>query len=116
MLYFENVTFFHAELGSDICPRVDNHISGDTLQESTRPLVEKNAINQLSTPWILERVFGGGMPFHTNQFGLGKTHWSLETSLAVVEFPPPYHNCNAQSKEPTQLLQPVVFYRHKIWK
>ena len=30
------------------------------------------------------------MPFHTNQLGLGKRHWNLETSSAVVEFPPPY--------------------------
>ena len=28
------------------------------------------------------------MPFHTNQFELGKRHWNLETSSAVVEFPP----------------------------
>ena len=30
------------------------------------------------------------MPFHTNQFGLEKIHWNLETSSAVVEFLPPY--------------------------
>ena len=30
------------------------------------------------------------MPFHTNQLGLGKRHWNLETSSAVVEFPPLY--------------------------
>ena len=35
--------------------------------------------------------FYGGMPFHTNQLGIGKRHWNLETSSAVVEFPPPYH-------------------------
>ena len=35
ILYFENVAFFHAKLGSDVCPRVD---SGDTLQDLTRPL------------------------------------------------------------------------------
>ena len=38
----------------------------------------------------MERVFDGGMPFHTNQFVLGKRHWNFETSSAVVEFPPPY--------------------------
>ena len=38
----------------------------------------------------LEQVFGGVMPFYTNQLGLGKRHWNLETSSAVVEFPPPY--------------------------
>ena len=29
------------------------------------------------------------MPFYTNQLGSGKRHWNLETSSAVVEFPPP---------------------------
>ena len=40
--FFENFTFFHAKLGSDVCPRVDNQTSVDTLQDSTRPLVEKS--------------------------------------------------------------------------
>ena len=31
------------------------------------------------------------MPFYTNQFGLGKSHWNLETSSAIVEFLLPYH-------------------------
>ena len=44
----------------------------------------------LSIPGKLERVFGGGMPFHTNQCVLGKRHWNLETSSVVVEFPPPH--------------------------
>ena len=30
------------------------------------------------------------MPFHTNQSGLGKRPWNLETSSAVVEFLPLY--------------------------
>ena len=30
------------------------------------------------------------MPLHTIQLGIGKRHWNLETSSAVVEFPPPY--------------------------
>ena len=47
--YFENVAFLHAKLGSDVCPRVDNQTSGETLQDLTRPLVEKLAISQLST-------------------------------------------------------------------
>ena len=34
-LYFENVTFFHAKLKSDVCPRVMDQTSGDTLQDST---------------------------------------------------------------------------------
>ena len=44
ILYFENVTFFHAKLGSDVCPRVDNQTSGDTLEDLTRPLVEKSPL------------------------------------------------------------------------
>ena len=40
--YFGDVTFFQAKLGSDVCPRVDNQTSGDTLQKLTRPLVEKS--------------------------------------------------------------------------
>ena len=35
IFYFENVAFFHAKLGSDVCPRVDNQTSGDTLQDLT---------------------------------------------------------------------------------
>ena len=42
ILYFENVVFFHAKLGSDVFPRVDNQTSGDTLQDLTQPLVEKS--------------------------------------------------------------------------
>ena len=30
IFYFGNVAFFHAKLGSGICPRVDNQTSGDT--------------------------------------------------------------------------------------
>ena len=30
------------------------------------------------------------MPFHTNQLGLGKRRWNLETFSAVVEFLPLY--------------------------
>ena len=32
-IYFENVTFLHAKLGSDVCPRVYSQTSGDTLQD-----------------------------------------------------------------------------------
>ena len=42
IFYLENVAFFHAKLGSDVCSRVDNKTSGDTLQDLTRPLVEKS--------------------------------------------------------------------------
>ena len=60
---FKNVAFFHAKLGSDVCPSVDNQTSGDTLQGLTRPLVEKSP-SASYPPWVLERVFGDGMPFH----------------------------------------------------
>ena len=39
IVYFENVAFLHAKLGSDVCPWVDNQTSGDTSQESTRSYV-----------------------------------------------------------------------------
>ena len=42
IFYFEIVTFFRAKLGSDVCPRVDNQTSRDTLQDLTRPLVEES--------------------------------------------------------------------------
>ena len=33
ILYFENVAFFHAKVGSDVCPRIDNQTSVDILQD-----------------------------------------------------------------------------------
>ena len=33
ILYFENFTFFHAKLESDVCSRVNNKTSGDTLPD-----------------------------------------------------------------------------------
>ena len=44
--------------------------------------------------------FSGGMPFHTNQFGLGKRHWNLETFSAVVEFPPLYQRVASVPPQP----------------
>ena len=52
IFYFDNVAFFHAKLGSDICPRVNNQTSGDTLQHLTRPLLE---ILPVIHPQVLER-------------------------------------------------------------
>ena len=92
IFYFENAAFFHAKLGSDVCPRVDNQTSGDTLQDLTRPLSGKITISQLSTHGYWSEFYGGEMPFDTKKFWLGKRHWNLETSSVVVEFPPPY-NC-----------------------
>ena len=60
IFYFENVTFFHTKLGSDVCLRVDNQTSGDTLQDLTRPLVEKSP--SASYPPLGIVVFAGGMP------------------------------------------------------
>ena len=85
---FENVAFFQAKLGLEVFPRVDNHTSGDILLDLTRPLSGKIVVSQLSTMGI-GASFGGGVRFHTNQLGLGKRHWNLETSSAVVEFLPP---------------------------
>ena len=59
IFYFENVAFFHAKLGSDVCHRVDNQTSGDTLQELTRPLSGNIAISKISTH---ERVLVGKYP------------------------------------------------------
>ena len=42
IFYFVNVTLFHAKLGSDVCHRVDNQATDDTLKDSTRPLVNKS--------------------------------------------------------------------------
>ena len=46
IFYFKNVAFFHAKLESDVCPRVDDQTSGDTLQDSTQTLSGKIAISQ----------------------------------------------------------------------
>ena len=78
------------KLGSNVCSRVDNQTTGDTLQDLTRPHSRKKRHQPVIHPWVLERVFGGRMPFHTNQLGLGKRQWNLETSSAAVEFPSKY--------------------------
>ena len=49
IFYFENVASFHTKLGSDVCQRVNNQTSGNTLQDLTRPLNGKIAVSQLST-------------------------------------------------------------------
>ena len=49
IFYFENIAFFHAKLGLDICPRIDNQTSGNTSQDFTPPLVGKIDISQLFT-------------------------------------------------------------------
>ena len=41
ILYFEKVAYFHAELESDVCPRVYNRTSGGTSLDLTQSLVEK---------------------------------------------------------------------------
>ena len=82
ILYFENVAFFHAKLGLDICPRVDNQTSGETLQDLIQPLSEKRH-QPVIHPWVSEQVFNGGMPFHTNQLGLEKSSW-ISTSATYL--------------------------------
>ena len=97
--YFENVAFFHAKLELNTCPRVDNQTSGNTLQDSTQPHSGKIGISY--PPKGIGASFEGGMPFHTNQFGLRRRHWNLETSSAVVEFLPPYlHPTNYYKSRP----------------
>ena len=97
ILYFENVSFFHTKLGLDVW------ITQDRQRNLWRHFTRFNSFTSgkiafmkmpVFHPWVLEQVFSDGMPFHTNQFGLGKRHWNLETSSAVVEFQPPYHWCS----------------------
>ena len=86
IFYFENVAFFHAKLGSEVSPRVDNQTSGDTVRGLTRPL---SYSGEIAISQLLVRIFGGEMLFHTNQIreetlGSGK----LFSSSCI--FPPPY--------------------------
>ena len=67
ILYFEKcLALFHARLGSDVCPRVDNQTLGDTLQDSTRSLVAMDrttsAISQLSTQGYWSEFLEAGCP------------------------------------------------------
>ena len=62
IFYFENVAFFHAKLGLDVCPRVDNQTSGETLQDLTRPPSGKIAISQLSTHGNWNEFLVAGCP------------------------------------------------------
>ena len=62
IFYFENVAFFYAKLGSDVCPWIDNHNSGETLQDLTRPLSGKIAISQLSTHGYWGKFLVAGCP------------------------------------------------------
>ena len=108
VIYFDNSTFLHAKLGSDVCPRVDNQTSGNTLQDLTRPLVQK--LPSASYP-----PMGIGASFrwrdalpHTNQLGLGMRHWNLETSSVVVEFPPPYRNAKNKIIQVKQKYSKIV--------
>ena len=77
--------------GSEVCPRVDNQTSGDTLQDLTRQLVEKLPSASYPPMDIGASFWWRNALPHFNQLGLGKRHWNLETSSAVVEYPPPYH-------------------------
>ena len=69
IFHFENFALFHAKLGSNVCPRVDNQTSGDTLQGLTRPISGKGKIfiNQLRPCQT--------MP-HWGKTHWGKIHWS----------------------------------------
>ena len=73
-------------------PRLAPHGSGGPLLQNCHAtgLHQAQACSCLSMG-KLERVFGGrdALP-RTNQLGLGRRHWNLENSSAVVEFLPPY--------------------------
>ena len=91
IFYFENVTFFHAKqrvgrLPQGRQPNLWRHFTRFNSITSG-----KISISQVSSPWVLEHVFGGGMPFHTNQFGLGKETLASGNLFSGVEFLPPYH-------------------------
>ena len=59
ILYFENFAFFHAKLGSDVRPRVDNQTSGDTTRFNSTTKW-KNRHHPVIHPWVLERVLVAG--------------------------------------------------------
>ena len=45
IIYFEKVTFFHAKLGLDICPWVDNQTSGERhCTKLTQPLSTSRSV------------------------------------------------------------------------
>ena len=63
------------------------------LHDLTLPIVEKSP-SAVIRPWVLKRVFGGGMPsFHTNhsldyrEETLGSGNLALQR---YIIFPPPY--------------------------
>ena len=88
IFYFKNVAFFHAKLGSDVCPRVENQTSGDTLQDLTRPPSGKIAISLLSTYGVFKASSVAGYPYTSTSSDKGR-----DTGIwkpAVIEFPPPY--------------------------
>ena len=65
-----------------------------TLQFSENPVSHHQVVvYPILFMAMLAKVFGGRMPLltPTNQLGLGKRHWNLETSSVVVEFLPPYY-------------------------
>ena len=90
IFYFENLSSTLARVGGLPQSRHFTRFNSTTKGKIARchqPVIH---------PWVLEQVFGVGMPYHTNQFGLRKRHWNLETSSvetssAVNEFLPPYH-------------------------
>ena len=50
-LFWKKLLSSTLELGSDVCPRVDNQTSGDTIQDSTWPLSVKNRHQPVIHPW-----------------------------------------------------------------
>ena len=108
--FIENITFFHPKLGLDVCPRVDNQTSDNTLQDLTQPLVEKS-LSASYPPMGIGASFWwwDALPHQPVQFGLVKRHWSLETSSSIVKFPPPYLIALNKMRLPMPTLDSGVF-------
>ena len=100
IIFILKVAFFHAKLGSDVNPRVDNQTSGDTSQDLTQSLSGKIAISQLSTHGYWSEFLVAGCLSTPTSSDYGR-HWNLETSSVLVEFPPLYHNRHGWSTSRT---------------
>ena len=70
--YFESIAFFHVKLGLDSCPRVDNQTSVETLQDLTRPLMEKFVISQLSIHGYWSKFLVVGCPSTPTSWDWGR--------------------------------------------
>ena len=98
---FENFAFFYVKLGSDDCPRVD---------KTTKPLATlytkwKNPHQSVSYPPM--GIGPIGASFWCRDALPNQSVRNLETSSAVVEFPPQYHN---QYNNPQKYIKQLFIY------